>query len=323
MNDLKDVAWELYDAESIIISGHVMPDGDSIGSTLGLGLALEKIGKKITFTSPHPIPEIYKFLPGAERIHHGLPDGVYDTFVVLDCSVPDRLGDEVVSLLDRDIKVINIDHHQVEKPFAHVSYIDSKAASTGEIIFDLLKNMRINLDVDIATNLYTAIVTDTGSFKYEGTAPGTHRKAAALLEYGVNGARISKMLFDEKPIEVFKVLENALPTLNVSECGKVAWINFDWEARQKTGAKDEHTEELVDYPRRIKGVEVALLFRELSPGVVKVSMRSNYYVDVSRVASEFGGGGHKRASGCVLKGDISEVQKQVISAALEAVKRRV
>ncbi|MBM7854441.1 phosphoesterase RecJ-like protein [Desulfohalotomaculum tongense] len=320
-NNLAGVAGVLTSANSVILSGHVMPDGDSIGSTIALGLALEKMGKKVTLSSPHAVPEMYRFLPGAHRVHQGLPEGEYDVFVVLDCSVPDRLGDRLQKLLDKDITVVNIDHHQTKETFAHVNYIDPKAAATGEIIYDLLVEMGVDLDLDIATNLYTAIVTDTGAFKYEGTTANTHRKAAALLECGVPGSRICKLLYDEKPIEVLKVLQAALPTLSISPCGKVAWISFDWQSRQRVGARDEHTDELVDYPRKIKGVEVAMLFREISPGSVKVSMRSNYYVDVNKLAAQFDGGGHKRAAGCLIQGEFNAVKERVIEAAIQVVQR--
>ena len=321
MNILTEVITAINNAQNVIISGHMMPDGDSIGSTLALGLALQKMGKKVTMTSPDAVPEMYLFLPGANKIHQGLPAGdiQYDTFFMLDCSVPDRLGDKLRLLLNQNIKVVNIDHHANVTPFADVSYIDSQAAATGEIIYDLLLATGVDLDLDMAVNLYTAIVTDTGSFRYEATTPGTHRRIAALLECGVVVSDISRRLFEEKPLEVFKVLQKALPTLERSTCGKVAWISLDWQSRQVAGAKEEHAEELVNYPRSIKGVEVALMFRESSPGVVKVSIRSNRSIDVSKIAAEFGGGGHKRASGCLIKGKLDEVKEQLLKAVIKVV----
>ncbi|MEG6615717.1 bifunctional oligoribonuclease/PAP phosphatase NrnA [Peptococcaceae bacterium 1198_IL3148] len=308
-------------SQNVIISGHITPDGDSIGSTIALGLALKKAGKKVTMASPDPLPDNYLFLPGADLVVHGLPAQQYDTFIVVDCSVPDRLGKHLVSLLNDGVTVVNIDHHASESTFGDLSYIDSQAAATGEIIYDLLVEMGTVIDKEMAINLYTAIVTDTGSFRYEGTSAETHRRVASLLECGVPVARLSKLIFDEKPLEVIKVLKEALPTLTVSQCGKVAWISFDWTSKEKTGAKDEHTDNLISYPRQIKGVEVALLFREQAPNMIKVGMRSNYYVDVNQLAGLFGGGGHKRASGCQMAGNIEEVKEKVITAALAAVKR--
>ena len=321
MNDFKAVVQAMDAAQNIIISGHMMPDGDSIGSTLALGLALQKTGKKVTMISPDAVPLTYSFLPGVNKIEHGLPVNTiqYDTFFMLDCSVPDRLGDQVKTLLNQNIKVVNIDHHNNVIPFANVSYIDNQAAATGEIIYDLLIATGIEIDLAIAVNLYTTMVTDTGSFQYEATTPATHRRVAALLEYGINVPEISKRLFLEKPLEVFQVLQKALPTLTQSACGKVAWISLNWASRQSIGAKDEHTEELVNYPRSIKGVAVALMFRESAPGIVKISLRSNNSVDVSKVATAFGGGGHKRAAGCLIKGNIEKIKEQLIETVMEVV----
>jgi phosphoesterase RecJ-like protein len=321
MCSLADVAVTLKASQNVIISGHIMPDGDSIGSTIALGLALKKLGKNVIMTSPDPIPENYQFLPGANSVKHGLPVGNYDTFVVVDCSVPDRLGKDLVDLLNDEITVVNIDHHASESYFANVNYIDSRAAATGEIIYDLLIHMGITIDNKIAENLYTAIVTDTGSFRYEGTTAETHKRIADLLEHGVPVAKLSKQIFDEKPLAVIKVLQESLPTLNLSDCGKVAWISFDWISKEKIEARDEYTDNLINYPRQIKGVEIALLFREPEPNLVKVGFRSNYYVDVSQLAGLFGGGGHKRASGCTIAGNFDQVKEKVIAAALEIVKR--
>lgn len=320
MSSLTDVAAALCKAQNIVITGHIMPDGDSIGSTLALGMGLEKLRKNVVMVIPDGIPENYRFLPGVERVYKQLPSGDYDTFVVVDCSVPDRISEHLSMLLRDGITVVNIDHHANKQNFADVNHVNSDAAATGEIIYDLLVKMGIDIDIDMAISLYTAIVTDTGSFKYEGTTSDTHRRVAALLEKGIPVARVSKSIFDEKPIEALKVLQRALPTLCISSCGRVAWISLDWPTRVSIGAKDEHIEDLVTYPRIIKGVEVALVFKAMSVKSVKISLRSNYYVDVNRLAGKFGGGGHKRAAGCLISGDFEEVKKKVIAAAIEAVK---
>ncbi len=321
MNKLSSIANALFNAEKIIISGHVAPDGDSIGSTLALGLALEKLGKQVTMTCPDGLPEKYAFLPGAERLQCGLPSGSYDTFVVLDCSAPDRIGENLEPLLNKNLKVVVIDHHVGNECFADISYIDSRAAATGEIVYDLLQLMQIDLDLDMAVNLYTAIVTDTGSFRYDATTADTHRRVAELVDIGVPVAKVSKLIFEQRPLVAYKVLEKALSTLSLSACGRVAWIAVDYATRKSLAVTDEHTDNLVDYPRNIKGVEVALFFKEVEPGLVKVSMRSNYFVDVNKLAAEFNGGGHLRASGCTVKGDLKQVIIEVVQKAVEAVQR--
>lgn len=321
MNSLADVAAALRQSRNVVVSGHIMPDGDSIGSTLALGMALEKLGKKVTMISSEPVPDTYQFLPGAERVQQELPPSDYDTLVMVDCSVRDRLAKELHGLLKDGVTVVNIDHHATADTFADINYIDSHAAATGEIIYDLLINMEIEVDHSMALSLYTAIVTDTGSFRYEGTTPTTHRRVADLLEKGIEVARVSKLIFEEKPLETINILKMVLPTLNVSDCGRVAWITLDWPTKELLGAKDEHTENLISYPRQIKGVEVALFFKALAPGTVKVSLRSNQYVDVNELAGNFGGGGHIRASGCQMEGDLEDIKNEVIAVALEAVRK--
>jgi len=315
-----DIIEAISDAKSIIVTGHVMPDGDSIGSTLALGLAITKLGKNVVMACPDDVPGGFMFLPGAKKIKsENISASEHDMIVVVDCSAPDRIG-KLQELLNVDrITVMNIDHHVNGVCFADVSYIDPKAAATGEIIFDLLSEMGDIIDIDIATNLYTAIVTDTGLFRYEATTSSTHRRAATLLDLGVPVAKVSRNLFDEKPFEVFMVLKEALNNLCCSGCGKVAWISIDWDALQRIGAKDEHTRELVNYPRRIKGVEVALMFRETSTGLVKISMRSNGDIDVNAIATEFGGGGHKKAAGCLMEGKIDDIKEKVIKRVMAAV----
>lgn len=321
MNSLADVATALQQSRNLVVSGHIMPDGDSIGSTLALGLALEKLGKKVTMICSEPVPETYQFLPGADRIQQELPPSDYDTLVMVDCSVQERLAKQLHGLLKDGITVINIDHHVSTDTFADINYINSHAAATGEIIYDLLVNMGIDIDQPIALNLYTAIVTDTGSFRYESTTPATHRRVADLLDKGIQVGQVSKLIFDEKPIETINILKTVLPTLSISPCGKVAWISLDWATKEKLQAKDEHTENLINYPRQIKGVEVALFFKALSRETVKVSLRSNHYVDVNKLAGNFGGGGHKRAAGCQIQGDFADIKDAVIAKALEAVRK--
>lgn len=321
MNSLAAVAAALHQSHNVVVSGHIMPDGDSIGSTLALGMALEKLGKNVTMISSDQIPDTYQFLPGANRILQELPPSDYDTLVMVDCSVQERLAKPLHDLLKDGVMVVNIDHHATTDTFADINYIDSHAAATGEIIYDLLINMGIDIDQQMALSLYTAIVTDTGSFRYEGTTPTTHRRVADLLEKGIEVARVSKLIFEEKPLETINILKMVLPTLNVSDCGKLAWISLDWPTKELLGAKDEHTDDLISYPRQIKGVEVALFFKALSPSSVKVSLRSNQYIDVNKLAGKFGGGGHKRAAGCQIEGNFEDIKNEVVATALKAVRK--
>lgn len=321
MNSLSGIARALTDCRQVILCGHVMPDGDCLGSVAALGLALEARQKRVTLASPDPLPDIYDFLPGAERFRIGEAglDGDYDLFVALDCSVPARLG-ALRALLDRPVTVVSIDHHAGGDPdFARHFYVDPQAAATGEIIFDLLQSMQIPVTPDIAACLYTAIVTDTGSFRYQNTTPATHRRAAALIEQGADAPRLNTLLFSRKPLLHLRLLQAALATLNLSAGGRLAWMHITMDMMESLGAREEHTDGLIDYIRSIRGVEVAVIFRETSPGQFKIGFRSKERVDVNKLAALFGGGGHVRASGAVVAGELGLLTARVIAAAEKAV----
>jgi phosphoesterase RecJ-like protein len=319
MINLTDLAVAINSSDNIMICGHIMPDGDCLGSVLALGLSLEAMGKKVVMAGPDPIPAIYKFLPGVDRFQAGTPqDSSYDTLIVLDCSVPERLGRKYQELLTKAKVIINIDHHAGPGIPGTYCYIDTLAAAVGEIIFDLLKVMQVNISLDIAINLYTAIITDTGSFQYDNVTPATHRRIAELLECGVPVAQINMALYEEKPKHALILLREALHTLTTSPCGKVCWMTVTLEMLKNTGALEEHAEGLVNYCRSIEGIEVGLLFREIVEGTYKISLRSKNTVDVNLIAAKFGGGGHAKAAGCVLKGNLREVQEKVTREAVLA-----
>ncbi|MCG9967763.1 bifunctional oligoribonuclease/PAP phosphatase NrnA [Pelotomaculum terephthalicicum JT] len=319
MNKLEVIARAISNVKHALICGHIMPDGDCLGSVLALAMILRQLGKQATVAGPDPIPEIYEFLPGIQDYRVGSPpEGAYDTLIALDCPVTERLGSGYRDLPGRDLTVINIDHHASTNSYGTYRYIDPQAAAVGEIIFDLLQLMKVNISLDMAICLYTAIVTDTGSFQYESTTPNTHRRAAHLIEMGVPFSRINVLLYEEKSRVSQLLLSAALKTLSFSDCGRVAWMIITRDMLRDTGAKDEHTEGIVNYARSIKGVEVGLLFHELPDGKYKISFRSKKTVDVNRLASFLGGGGHLRAAGCEIAGKISTIEKEVVAAAVHA-----
>lgn len=319
MNNLGEIAGVLGQAQSFLICGHEMPDGDALGSVLALGFILEKLGKKVVMAGPDPVPQMYRFLPGVERFQAGEPPrGEFDYLVALDCSVPERLGNGYRELLAGGLPVINIDHHVGSVSFGTYRFVDVNAAAVGEIIFDLAGLLEVKISPNAATCLYTAIVTDTGAFRYDNTSSATHRRVAQLLELGVSAAQVNVLVYEEKPGSAIRLLGAALSTLSLSACGKVGWLTVTRDMLRLAGAEDEHTEGLVNYARRIAGVEVGLLFRELADGRYKISFRSKNYVDVNRLAGLFGGGGHARAAGCVLRGDLAIIRERIVAAAVEA-----
>ncbi len=319
MNSLREIADVLRKSSRVLLCGHVFPDGDCLGSVAALGIVLEKMGKKVTMASPDPLPETLLFLPGADRICTDCTvEEDYDTFVLLDCSVPERLG-AFRRYLDRRLVVVNIDHHMNAVGFAHYNYLDPGAAATGEILMDLIDLMGTGLERDVATCLYVALATDTGSFRYENTSPATFRRAARLMDAGIPAAEINIKLYEEKPLQTVQVLGAALEGMKFSPCGKVAWVVVDKGLLARFSARDEHTDGLINFVRTIKGVEVAILFRELEPGRYKVGFRSKGGVDVHRLAARLGGGGHARASGCVLCGDPQNIVRTVLRETLRDV----
>lgn len=325
MNSLGEIGDVLRKSSRILLCGHVIPDGDCLGSVSAMAIVLEGMGKVVTIASPDSLPETLLFLPGADSYCTDPEiDQDYDTFIALDCSVPERLGSFRRFLDNQKIVVINIDHHLISNgfsSFAHYNYHDSNAAATGEILIDLFDVMEINLSKDLATCLYVALVTDTGSFRYENTSPGTLRKAARLMETGIPTAAINILLFEEKPARNIQVLAAALAKLQFSSCGKVAWTAVEGDLLRKFSASDEHTEGLNNIIRTIKGVEVAVIFKEIEKGRYKIGFRSKGDVDVNRIASMFGGGGHARASGCVLTGDLQQIIVKVLDAVTRDVSR--
>lgn len=314
------VAETLHQARNIALCGHVMPDGDCLGSMLALGRALKIMGKEVLMLSPDPVPELYAFLPGVSEITvTGDGHKVVDVFVSVDCSVPDRLGCHH-SFLERAGRVIVLDHHAGASVFGHIYLNEPGYAAAGEIVYELLRLLPVSLDPEMAACLYVAIITDTGSFRYDNTGPQTHIRVAELIKLGIDAARINKLLYEEKPLVSMKVLGHVLQSLCVSDCGRVAWMSVRQDTLRELNASNEHVDGFINYPRAIKGVELALFYREMEANKYKVSLRSKYFLDVNKLAAQFGGGGHQRAAGCIMEGGLEEIQRRMLKAALIALK---
>lgn len=294
-----------------------MPDGDSVGSTVAMGLAVKMMGKSVTVISSDTVPKSYEFLPGVKDVV-SLKDfsKACDLAIILDCTDLYRGGDELAELLKNVTTIINIDHHVSNNNFGHYNFVDPAAAATGELVYRLVKVLGLNVTADIAMNLYTAIAMDTGSFRYDNTTADTHKIAAELISTGINVAWINEHLFEHKEIITLKLLGRALAGIRLSPCGRVAWISVPFSIMEEMGARDEHTDGIVNYPRTAEGVEIGLLFREIEPGKIKVGFRSKETADVNKLAANFGGGGHPRAAGCLIKGNLAEVEAKVVEAAL-------
>jgi phosphoesterase RecJ-like protein len=301
---------------TILCLGHVHPDGDVLGTLLGLGLALSAAGASVTFAGPHPVPDVLTFLPGSDRwqVWKAAP-GPFDTIVMTDCPNPDRSEGLLEGARGPRSRVLNIDHHPDNRRYGSIDWIDPSAAATGEMIFDLLVALGLPLTPAIALNLFTAVHTDTGSFRYSNTTPRTFRIAAELAAAGADPALVSDRLYQQRGRDSLVQLGTVLRRVEVSDDGQVAWLSVP---RDLVPRELIESEDLVSYPRSIGGVKVAVLLREEAPGTVKASLRAKGEVAVNKIAHRFGGGGHENAAGCTLSGTLEEAAASLLQAVREA-----
>jgi phosphoesterase RecJ-like protein len=310
MTDPSGIAAALKGCTSVLIAGHKGPDGDALGSQLGLMLALEALGKKVTAHNLDPVPEIYRFLPSAERIKIGKPiQGRYDACIVLDAD-PSRTG-----LFDATYPadvLINIDHHITNPCEWPLTWMDTAASATGEMIVKLIQELGVRIDRDMALCLYAALFTDTGSFRYSNTTPESMRISASLIESGADPWLVSENVYESFSYGRLKLLGAVLANMERSGNGRTAWVVVTDALYQQTATSAEDTDSFVNFVRSIKGVEVAVLFRQTGSAQYKISMRSKGRIDLSELAKSFGGGGHRNAAGGVLDGTIEEIKTRVI-----------
>ena len=317
MNQLQEIAAQLLKHNYLILTGHAIPDGDCIGSMLGLHCALQNLGKKVEMILEDPVPAIYHYLPHWEDIRppviserHGF------AAVYLDCSDQCRVSEEVRLVLQNAAVTINIDHHRDNSRFGDYYYVNPEAAATAEIIYELLHIMQIPIGQDVANCLYAGIIMDTGRFMNSNTTSLTMKVASELLQKGASVDLARNNLFESKPLAEVLLLKHALGHLTLSEDGKIAAMWLTLEEVKQAGAMDYHPEGIINYARMIAGVEVGLLFREVGIDQVKVGFRSRGRVDVASLAREFGGGGHRLAAGASFTGSL----ESVIALVLDRVK---
>jgi phosphoesterase RecJ-like protein len=301
---------------------HVNPEGDAIGSLLGLTLAMRSAGKDVTAYLEDPVPGTFKFLPGSESVVHDLDGaGAFDATFAVDCGQKDRLGAGFMALREPGT-IINIDHHATNDRFGDVNIIVPEASAAGELVYDFCEAASIGITRDMAVNLYVAIHTDTGSFRYSSATPEAFRKAGELVRLGADPWEISRRVYENYPAGKFRLLAMALSTLDIVEAGcgsdgKLAVLTVTLDMFRRAGADKDLADGFVNYARGIEGVEVGMLFRECGADEYKVSLRSKGAIDVAEAASGFGGGGHRNAAGFNIKGNIEEVRARVIGALKE------
>ena len=309
----------LRKAPCVALFSHVSPDGDCIGSMLAIGLALEEMGKEVSFYNPNPVPSYLSFLPGSSRIRQELPSPQPKILLFVDCTDLGRINMSRSEIFEDSI-VLNLDHHISNLFFGDFNWVDPQASAVGEVALKLISQLGVELDVDMATNLYTAIVTDSGCFQYSNTTAQTHRLTADLLDIGADMSAIHHSIFDQKPLAQIKLLQCALDGLEIHADGQLAVMTLSAEDFQKSGAEQELSEGLVNHARSIAGVEVAVLLKEIGPQEIKGGLRSNLWLNVNEVAGLFGGGGHQRAAGCTLRMTMAEAKISLTAAIEEALR---
>lgn len=313
---LKRIIESIKKYDNFLITSHTSPEGDALGAQLGLASIIRKMGKRGVIVDQDALPYGLDFLPGSKMIRlldKNCSRIAFDCFVAVDCADLKRTG-SVYKLNHARKPVLNIDHHISNSFFGDVNWVDADASSCSEMIYILHKKLGLAMDEDTAVALYTGIMTDTGSFRYSNTSSFTHLAAADLLKYGVDVVEVYRKAYADIPVREAKLLLKILPGMRLCAEGKVAWFEF----KKKLFAGRQPCVDLADmalsFGRAIKGVEVVVLFKEnLGPVKdVRVNLRSSGSFDVNKVASFFGGGGHKTASGCTLSGSIRQVEAKVL-----------
>ncbi len=299
-----------------LLLGHVHPDADVLGTLLALREALASRGWSVVAGGPHPAPAVLSFLPGVDEYQRldGL-DGEFDVAILTDCPNHGRTEGLIDAARAASAAVLNIDHHPDNRRYGTVNWVDPAAAATGEMVYDLLVGVGAPLTPTIATNLFTAIHTDTGSFRYSNVTPRTFAIASELVRAGADPAFVSGRLYETRETGALRSLGDVLQRVEVSPDGEIAWIALPAGVVPETFVE---AEDLVNYPRSIGSVRVACLLRERD-GQVKVSLRGKGDVDVSEVAHRWGGGGHRNAAGCTIPGALAAVTADVLDAVRAAV----
>lgn len=310
MNSLQEVVEYLQTHDDFIIVGHENPDPDSLGSMLGLHFGLKKLGKKSRIVSADPVPDHLSW-PGLELIEYIPGEFVADdsVVVVVDCE-PHRTGsiNEGVMAAKR---LVNIDHHQRERGLGDVVYVNSSESACCVIIYRILLELDVLFDREIATAIYGGILGDTGGFRHANTNGEVLEISAKLLEYGLEPARMAREIFSSQSFEFLRFLGFSLQKLQTRYDGQLVWLAISNEEFAQFAVEPENTGHLVSYARMLETAEIALVLREVEPGVVRVALRANY-ADVGSLARHFGGGGHKLASGATLEGNFAEITDLVV-----------
>lgn len=307
MNNLEKAKQKILQAKTIAISGHINPDGDSIGALLSLGLGLKKLGKRVYMISIDGLPKRYKLLPGAGRILKKI-DKPLDLAIAVDCGSEELLG-KTLDVFKKAKDILEIDHHEFRKPFGTLSLVDNNAAAVGEVIYMLLKELNIAITKDIAQNILTSIIVETNSFRLPSVRPYTFDICSELVKNGVNFYKLVDMVFWSESRETAILTGICLSRCKFIKNSRIVWSIVRKKDFDSARGKDEDVDAVADRMRSIKGVEIVVLFREKKHNKLRVSLRSKGKINVAKVAEYYNGGGHYDVAGCFIPNNSKSIKK--------------
>ena len=311
MNKIIDV---IRRSETIGICFHVNPVGDALGSSLALMQGLRQLNKKVYIMSIDKVPTNYKFLPYSNEVsgEQSIVKENTDCIIALDCGNSERLSANL-QLGTKKYTLINIDHHLSNELYGNYNYVDTNASATGEIVYQIMQLMGLNIDKDIATCLYTSIITDTGAFKHSNTTSVTHTIAGDLINTGIDFSELHRIIFNNKKFERIKLYGKVIDNMQLIHNGRTCLMELTKEMLEDFNLEGSDTSDIISIGSDIDSAEVVILIKETDNGI-KISLRSKNVVDVRKVAEEFGGGGHTRASGLSLPNNLEEARNIIIKA---------
>ena len=316
-SSLQEVSRALSRHKSFLLAAHVRPEGDSVGSLLALKELLRRLKKKCWIVNEDPFPERLGLLPRngwhtAREIARRKNKPVFDAAIVVDCPRPGRMG-AVEALIHPDTVLINIDHHVSNSFFGTHNLVRANASACGELVYELFEKMRVPLSKQAALPLYVSVSTDTGSFRNSNTSSRTHEIAARLIRTGINVEKINEALYERASRPRVRLLADLLSRMHLTMGGSIAWGALPKSLLRRSGASQEDTEGLIDYLRFVQNVKIAFLITEMAPREWNCYLRAKGSCDVSRIAESLGGGGHRKAAGCTLRGEASHVAKRLLA----------
>jgi phosphoesterase RecJ-like protein len=314
--DMRRIVEAIRGRQRFVISSHSRPDGDSIGSQLAMAFALRALGKSADVVNMDRAPAPLLQFPGVADIQ--IADSVsghYDAAIIMECGDLARTG---VAGLDR-YHVINIDHHPGNAGYGQLNWFDPTAAACGEMVLDLIDALGVPLHVEIATHIYLAILTDTGSFHYSSISPRTFDICRRTLEAGVDPVRVARNVYDSNNMGRLKLFGAVLSAMQLDPSGRIAIVYLDHEMAREAGGTYEDTEGLINLPLTVKEIEAVVFFKQTQGQEYRVSMRSKGEIDIGAIAKQFGGGGHRNAAGCTVSGPIETLQKMFVERIDQAI----